>query len=286
MKALVTADRFGPRTSSRTSRACATTLPDLEWVAVVGDARAPADPRDIRVRRPGRRRAARRDPAPVDPRAPALVAYTSGTTRDPKGVVHSHRTISAEIHQLVGDAEPTAAAPPPMITGAPVGHGIGMLAALLMPGVPAAARSTSSTCGIRAACCRRCSTTAARPARARRSSSRACSTIPTSTPSGTSPLMPFIGLGGSAVPAAVGERCASARHRDRRAASAATEHPSITGCTPDVAARQARQHRRRAAARRRDAPRRRRRQRRRGRRAGRDLEPRPRLLRRLHRPGR
>ena len=50
---------------------------------------------------------------------------------------------------------------------------------------------------------------AARPARVRRSSSRACSTIPTSTPSATSPLMPFIGLGGSAVPAAVGERCAA-----------------------------------------------------------------------------
>ena len=36
------------RTSSRTSPACATTLPDLEWVAVVGDARARrADPRDL-----------------------------------------------------------------------------------------------------------------------------------------------------------------------------------------------------------------------------------------------
>ena len=41
---------------------------------------------------------------------------------------------------------------PPSITGAPVGHGIGMLAALLMPGVPAQRRSTSSTCGTRAAC--------------------------------------------------------------------------------------------------------------------------------------
>ena len=48
-----------------------------------------------------------------------------------------------------------------------------------------AARSISSTCGIPAACCRRCSTTDSRPARARRTSSRACSTIPTSIRRGT-----------------------------------------------------------------------------------------------------
>ncbi len=38
----------------------------------------------------------------VDPSSPALVAYTSGTTSDPKGVVHAHRTIGAEIRQLGG----------------------------------------------------------------------------------------------------------------------------------------------------------------------------------------
>ena len=146
----------------------------------------------------------------------------------------------------------------------------------------AGGRSTSSTCGIRAACCRRCSKTAARPARARRSSSRACSTIPTSIPRATSPLMPVIGLGGSAVPAAVGERAERLGiidHAQLRQHRAPVDHRLLGR----VAARQAAEHRRRAAARRRDAPRRRRRQRRRARRAGRDLEPRARLLRRLHR---
>src|SRR5437764_2692606 len=34
-------------------------------------------------------------PAAVDPSSAALVGWTSGTTADPKGVVHSHRTIVA-----------------------------------------------------------------------------------------------------------------------------------------------------------------------------------------------
>ena len=45
--------------------------------------------------------------------------------------MHSHRTINAEIHQLA--AMQTDRGGPAMITGAPVGHGIGMLAALLIP---------------------------------------------------------------------------------------------------------------------------------------------------------
>jgi acyl-CoA synthetase (AMP-forming)/AMP-acid ligase II len=74
--------------------------------------------------------------APVDEAAevgsdqPALVAYTSGTTADPKGVIHTHRSIVAEIKQL-GDSQPTSEHP--NLTGAPVGHAIGMLAALLLP---------------------------------------------------------------------------------------------------------------------------------------------------------
>jgi acyl-CoA synthetase (AMP-forming)/AMP-acid ligase II len=67
-------------------------------------------------------------PVKVDCDAPALIAFTSGTTRDPKGVIHSHRTIGFEARQLSG-LGPTGG--PPSITGAPVGHFIGMLSAFV-----------------------------------------------------------------------------------------------------------------------------------------------------------
>jgi acyl-CoA synthetase len=69
-------------------------------------------------------------PVAVDPDSPAIVAFTSGTTRDPKGVVHSHRTIGCETRQL-DYMFPRGG--PPQITGAPVGHFIGMLNAFLLP---------------------------------------------------------------------------------------------------------------------------------------------------------
>src|SRR4029077_4560836 len=66
---------------------------------------------------------------PADPAAPALIAFTSGTTRDPKGVIHSHNTIGFEARQL-DFFFPRGG--PPQIIGAPVGHFIGMLNAFLV----------------------------------------------------------------------------------------------------------------------------------------------------------
>jgi acyl-CoA synthetase (AMP-forming)/AMP-acid ligase II len=69
-------------------------------------------------------------PVAVDPEGPALIAYTSGTTADPKGVVHSHRTLGCEVRQLSGHQ---AQRDRPALVGAPVGHAIGMLGGLLCP---------------------------------------------------------------------------------------------------------------------------------------------------------
>ena len=66
----------------------------------------------------------------VDPDGAALIAYTSGTTADPKGVVHTHRTIGCEVRQLAGHQSLRDRA---SLTGAPVGHAIGMLGGLMCP---------------------------------------------------------------------------------------------------------------------------------------------------------
>jgi acyl-CoA synthetase len=67
---------------------------------------------------------------PTDPAGPALIAYTSGTTSAPKGVIHSHHSLVHEIHQLVGQNRPDTGK---MLIATPVGHFIGMVGALLMP---------------------------------------------------------------------------------------------------------------------------------------------------------
>jgi acyl-CoA synthetase len=106
-------------------------LDALEHVVVVGEAGedAPAPGGDLRF--DDLRRSDPVDgPATVDPDGPALIAYTSGTTADPKGVVHSHRTIGCEVRQLAGHQ---AARDKPNLVGAPVGHAIGMLGGLLCP---------------------------------------------------------------------------------------------------------------------------------------------------------
>ncbi len=231
VKALVTADRFGAQDFLANLETMRADLPDLEWVAVVGDVVGPGNIAFDELVGHGSLDAL----AEVDPSAPALVAYTSGTTSDPKGVVHAHRTIGAEIRQL-GAVQPEAllaqagiAPSPPSITGAPVGHGIGMIAALLMP---VAGRRPIHLIDVW------------EPGRVLQAMlDEGCSAGQGSTFFLTSlldhpdfdpvrhvALMPVIGLGGSAVPAAVGERAERLGITTTRSFGS-TEHPSITGCS-------------------------------------------------------
>ncbi len=61
--------------------------------------------------------------------SPALIAYTSGTTANPKGVIHTHRSLLAELRQL---SAMNGTGGRPQLTGAPVSHFMGMLGGLLL----------------------------------------------------------------------------------------------------------------------------------------------------------
>lgn len=162
-------------------------------------------------------------PAPVDPDAPAVIAFTSGTTRDPKGVVHSHRTLGCETRQL-DLMFPTIG--PPLVTGAPVGHFIGMLNAFLV----SLMRDTS----INLVDVWNPATVLQWMAEARLGMGGGATYFLTSlldhadfTPEHLA-LMPFAGLGGSTVPVAVTERATRLGIKVYRSYGS-TEHPSITG---------------------------------------------------------
>jgi len=163
-------------------------------------------------------------PAPVDPDAPALIGFTSGTTRDPKGVVHSHRSIGFESRQL-DHMFPDGG--PPQITGAPVGHFIGMVNAFLVPLLRDRpvhlVDEWDPTEVLRLMRCEGLGVAGG--------STYFLLSLLDHPEFGPEHLafMPFAGLGGSPVPAAVTRRATDLGITCFRSYGS-TEHPSITGC--------------------------------------------------------
>jgi acyl-CoA synthetase (AMP-forming)/AMP-acid ligase II len=200
----------------------------LRLHVVVGEAEVPAGSADLA--RIGWDACAARWPAAdlprVRPDEVAVLAYTSGTTGDPKGVIHDHRTLLAELRHMAPYMNPGK----PNLMGSPVTHATGMLGAVLGPLVtgednhlferwdPGHVLEVMLKEGI--------------------GSGSGASVFLASLldhPDFTSEhaaKIERVGLGGAPVPVALGERAAALGITIIRAYGS-TEHPSTTGCQFD-----------------------------------------------------
>ncbi|QZT61326.1 AMP-binding protein [Mycolicibacterium austroafricanum] len=164
----------------------------------------------------------------ADPAAPALIAFTSGTTRDPKGVIHSHQTLSFETRQLLENYPPDRGR---QLTATPVGHFIGMLGAFLIPVLEGAPIDLCDVWD---------------PGRVLKLIETDGLSIGGGPPYFVTSLLDHpdfrpehlrrfktVGLGGSTVPAAVTQRLTDLGLFVFRSYGS-TEHPSITGSRPDA----------------------------------------------------
>ena len=184
--------------------------------------RRPRRPTHVRTRRRGTRSdardARRRRSHAADPDDVCVLAYTSGTTSDPKGVMHTHRTLLAELAHIGRGSRPGR-----RTSWAPRSPTRPACSARCSRRWSSARTSISSIAGIPTACSTSCSRPTSARAPVRRCSSRACSTTPASRPS-TRRRIRRVGLGGAPVPVALARARRRARHRAR---SARTDRPNI-----------------------------------------------------------
>jgi acyl-CoA synthetase (AMP-forming)/AMP-acid ligase II len=123
-KALVTADRSGSIDHLAALAQVRAGAPALELVAVVGEAPAGTLEFAALARSP-----AIDAPVRVGPDEPVLVGYTSGSTADPKGVIHTHRSLLAAVREP-GNGVPVER---PYLAGSPISHAMGVIGGFLYP---------------------------------------------------------------------------------------------------------------------------------------------------------
>lgn len=164
----------------------------------------------------------------ADPGAPALIAFTSGTTREPKGVIHSHQSLCCETRQLLANYPKDRGR---QLTATPVGHFIGMVGAFLIPVLEGAPIDLADVWD---------------PAKVLALMAEQGVSIGGGPPYFVTSLLDHpdftdahlrhirhVGLGGSTVPAAVTRRLADLGIFVFRSYGS-TEHPSITGSGPSA----------------------------------------------------
>jgi acyl-CoA synthetase (AMP-forming)/AMP-acid ligase II len=136
VRLFVSADRFGNTDYLSPLEEVRDDLPGLESVVVVGDGPLPVGAENFTALLEGPELAT---PSWGDPRDPVVIAYTSGTTSDPKGVIHSDVTLMAEIGHQTTMRGSGGRADHASLVGAPLGHAGGMYSSLLTPlpaGIP------------------------------------------------------------------------------------------------------------------------------------------------------
>jgi acyl-CoA synthetase len=125
-RALVIPDAFGRRTYAAEMESLRSELPELDHIIVIG------------TQVPGSMipfaELATAEPIPdiarVDPRSAAIIGYTSGTSADPKGVVHVHEAACAEVRCHMAQV---LARGRPVLVASPISHITAMLIGLLVP---------------------------------------------------------------------------------------------------------------------------------------------------------
>ena len=228
-RAYISADRFGHVDYlDIVDGAEPSELSDLELHLVVG---SPSGSPPARVRRVGWNLVDAAAPegdisTAADPDDVCVLAYTSGTTSDPKGVLHSHRTLLAELVHIGS----WITLGKPNLMGSPVTHATGMLGGVLSPMElgqdlhlidkwdPARVLDVMLEADVGAGT----------------GASVFLSSVldhPALTPEHTR-RMKRVGLGGAPVPLALGEQAAEHGIAIIRAYGS-TEHPSVTGCSFD-----------------------------------------------------
>ncbi|MYR06723.1 AMP-binding protein [Gordonia sp. SID5947] len=165
----------------------------------------------------------------ADPSACALIAFTSGTTTNPKGVLHSHHSLVHETRQLSGMYPDDRGR---QLTAAPVGHFIGMINAFLIPVLDGTDVNLTDVWD---------PGEALRLMRAENVTVGGGATYYMTSlldhpdfSAAHLPHMKYAGLGGSSVPAAITSRLAGLGITVFRSYGS-TEHPSITGSHPGAA---------------------------------------------------
>jgi acyl-CoA synthetase (AMP-forming)/AMP-acid ligase II len=199
-------------------------LPDLEDVYVIGGPR-PAGMRSYDELLGDTPLA---EPPSVDPDSVAAVAFTSGTTSDPKGVVHTHRSLCTEVW-LHMDIMPRQKRP--LLVGGPISHVTGMLnGIMLMPyrGIPVhIVDGWDVPLVLRAM--RECDLTTGTGATVFLNS---IFNHPDTTPEDLARLE-GVGMGGSTIPVPFAEMCEARGIRITRFYGS-TEHPSVSGGPADA----------------------------------------------------